>query len=262
MNIFKRYFLFKALNSASKENNRDNLLIAGFLNDHISLKILIDGWFEKRELNALESFFSNSLYPTALCFDIGANIGNHSLFFSRIFDQVISFEPYEKAFELLKINSSQVDNIQVKNFGLSDTSKQLPAKMSVGNLGATSIVSSKEESNAILKLDTLDSFVKENSLEKISYLKIDVEGHEYPVLIGGENILRKGQAVISLELEMTKHYHNCIESINFLKSCGYVDAHFLKNTFSGAISSSFQKISIDNFLKMPKKRHKMILFTK
>ena len=58
MNIFKRYFLFKALDSASKENAQNNITMAGFLNDHISLKIIIDGWFEKRELNALKSFFS------------------------------------------------------------------------------------------------------------------------------------------------------------------------------------------------------------
>ena len=58
MNIFKRYFLFKALDSASKENTQNNIAMAGFLNDHISLKIIIDGWFEKRELNALKTFFS------------------------------------------------------------------------------------------------------------------------------------------------------------------------------------------------------------
>ena len=262
MNIFKRYFLFKALNSASKENAQNNITMAGFLNDHISLKIIIDGWFEKRELNALKSFFSQGHFSKALCLDIGANIGNHSLFFSTIFNKVIAFEPYEKAFDLLKINSSQVDNIQVNNFGFSDASRELPAQIVFGNIGATSIVSSPEQSNTILKVETLDSFVKENSLEGISFIKIDVEGHEYSVLVGAEDTLKKENAVISLELEMTNYYENCIESINFLKSCGYSEAHILKKSFSGAISSNFKKISIDNFLKLPRKRHKMVLFTK
>ena len=114
MNIFKRFFLFKALNLVSKKNAKENFHLVGFLNDHISLKIIIDGWFEKRELNALKSFFSKNHYPKTLCIDAGANIGNHSLFFSRVFDQVIAFEPYNKAFELLKINTSQVDNVQIK----------------------------------------------------------------------------------------------------------------------------------------------------
>ena len=262
VNIFKRYFLFKALNSVSKKNAKENFHLVGFLNDHISLKIIIDGWFEKRELNALKSFFSENHYPTTLCIDAGANIGNHSLFFSRVFDQVIALEPYNKAFELLKINTSEVDNIQVKNFGFSDVPKQLPAKTISGNIGATSIVPAEQGPNTKLKLDTLDSFAKENSLEEISYIKIDVEGHEHSTLIGGENTIRAGQSVISLELEMTNYYDNCIESINFLKSCGYKDAHFLKNSFSGAVASSFMKTSIDNFLKLPRKRHKMVLFTK
>ena len=262
MNIFKRFFLFKALNSASKENAQNNITMAGFLNDHISLKIIIDGWFEKRELNALESFFSQRHFSKALCLDIGANIGNHSLFFSTIFKEVIAFEPYDKAFDLLKINSSQVDNIQVNNFGFSDASKELPAQIVFGNIGATSIVSSPEQSNTILKVETLDSFAKENSLKGISFIKIDVEGHEYSVLVGARDTLIKENAVISLELEMTNYYENCIESVNFLKSCGYSEAHILKNTFSGAISSNFKKTSIDNFLKLPRKRHKMVLFTK
>ena len=262
MNIFKRYFLFKALDSASKKNTQNNIALAGFLNDHISLKIIIDGWFEKRELNALKSFFSQRHFSKDLCLDIGANIGNHSLFFSTIFDEVIAFEPYDKAFDLLKINSSQVDNIQVNNFGFSDASKELPAQIVFGNIGATSIVSSAEQSNTILKVETLDSFANEKSLEGISFIKIDVEGHEYSVLVGAEDTLKKENAVISLELEMTNFYENCIESINFLKSCGYSEAHILKNSFSGAISSSFIKTSIDNFLNLPRKRHKMVLFTK
>ena len=262
MNIFKRFILFKALDSAPKEKTQNNFSIVGFLNDHISLKIIIDGWFERRELNALKSFFSQKHFSKALCLDIGANIGNHSLFFSTIFDEVIAFEPYDKAFDLLKINSSQADNIQVNNFGFSDASKELPAQIVFGNIGATSIVSSPEQSNTILKVETLDSFVNENSLEGISFIKIDVEGHEYSVLVGAEDTLRKENAVVSLELEMTNYYENCIKSINFLQSCGYSEAYFLKNSFSGAISSNFKKTSIDNFLKLPRKRHKMVLFTK
>jgi FkbM family methyltransferase len=262
MNIFKRYFLFKALDSASKENAQNNITMAGFLNDHISLRIIIDGWFEKRELNALKSFFSQRRFSKALCLDIGANIGNHSLFFSTIFDKVIAFEPYDKTFDLLKINSSQAVNIQVNNFGFSDASKELPAQVVFGNIGATSIVSSVEQSNTILKLETLDAFANENSLQGISFIKIDVEGHEYSVLTGAEDTLRRENAVISLELEMTNYYENCIKSINFLKSCGYSEAHFLKNSFSGAISSNFKKSTIEDFLNLPRKRHKMVLFTK
>ena len=225
MNIFKRYFLFKALDSASKENAQNNITMAGFLNDHISLKIIIDGWFEKRELNALKSFFSQSDFSKALCLDIGANIGNHSLFFSTIFKEVIAFEPYDKAFDLLKINSSQVDNIQVNNFGFSDASKELPAQIVFGNIGATSIVSSPEQSNTILKVETLDSFANENSLERISFIKIDVEGHELNVLKGFQNTIKKNQCILQIEI-----FKKNFEDVNnFLISLGYQNFYEVKN---------------------------------
>ncbi len=262
MNIIKRFILFKALRSFAKKNSIDGLPITGVLNDHISLKILIDGWFEKRELFALENFFKINNFPTKLCIDIGANIGNHSLFFSKFFDKVISFEPLLKTYKILEINSLLVDNLEIHNFGISDSDKQMPALVSEGNLGATKLVDFKDDFNSTLNLKKLDAFLEEKKIKEVSYIKYDIEGHEIFALRGSEQVIKNSSPLISLELEMTKHYENCLEAINFLEECGYKSAYILKNSFSGGLPSNFKKLSIDDFLKIKKRRHKMVLFSK
>ena len=82
MNILTRFILSRAMRRAAKESSLINLPIATYANDYITQKIILDGWFEKRELYALEDFFLSKKLDTKICIDAGANIGNHSLFFS------------------------------------------------------------------------------------------------------------------------------------------------------------------------------------
>ena len=236
--------------------------LVGVLNDYMSLKIIIDGWFERRELDALKQFFLTNNYPTKLCLDVGANIGNHSLFFSKIFDHVISFEPFFKTYKILEINSLLVDNVKTFNFGISDSDKQMPAAVSEGNLGATRLVDPGDDFDETLNLKKLDTFLEEKKIKEVSYVKYDIEGHEIFALRGSEQIIKNSSPIISLELEMTKHYKNCLEAIKFIEKCGYKSVYILKSSFSGGLPSSFKKLSIDDFLQMRKRRHKMVLFSK
>ena len=54
------------------------------------------------------------------------------------------------------------------------------------------------------QLTTLDSFVKENGIDKIDFIKIDVEGNEKFVLEGGKETLEKYRPLVYTEL-LRKH---------------------------------------------------------
>ncbi len=60
--------------------------LATYSFDYIGTTISIDGVYEVRELDLINCFFeehySDDLKGT--CLDIGANIGNHSVYFSKI----------------------------------------------------------------------------------------------------------------------------------------------------------------------------------
>lgn len=93
--------------------------------DSTGLYININGRYENSQLQLVEEFIRQKL-PNAkdqIVLDVGANIGNHSVFFSKFFKKVYSFEPNPITYEVLKINSKYVTefkNIEPLNFGLSN----------------------------------------------------------------------------------------------------------------------------------------------
>ena len=96
--------------------------MAVFSSDHISHDINLDGIYEKDYLITLIKWLKSIQYNifNGIAIDIGANIGNHSVFFSKFFKKVYSFEPNPKTFELLKINAKLNNNIYVRKTGLSN----------------------------------------------------------------------------------------------------------------------------------------------
>ena len=122
-----RFFLERSLNTLSQRHVRRYRQLAVFSFDYVSTAINIDGVYE---IDELEVFFDwlISLKPQnvfdGLALDIGANIGNHSLYFSDYFSTVLSFEPQPLTFELLQLNSRLANNIKCFNVGLSSTEKK------------------------------------------------------------------------------------------------------------------------------------------
>ena len=261
MNLLTRFILSKVLRRAAKKSSSINLPIATYANDYITQKIILDGWFEKRELYAVEKFFSSMQLDKKICIDAGANIGNHSLFFSRIFERVFSFEPNKEVFKLLAINAASVSNVKPFNLGLSDKKETSKAFVDKGNLSSGKIVEDLD-SNDIFQVEKLDNFKSENNLAKISYLKIDIEGHEEAALRGAKEILISDSPVVSLEMEMTRNLKNCLSSIQILQDCGYSKAYILGHSFSGGRNSNFKETSIAEFKNRRPKRHKMVMFLK
>ena len=70
---------------------------------------------------------------------MGAYIGNHAVFFSNYFKNVISFEPNSFSYKLLDINTSKKKNIKIHNFGLSDKNQTKDFYSYENNYGGSSI---------------------------------------------------------------------------------------------------------------------------
>jgi hypothetical protein len=74
------------------------------------------------------------------------------------------------------------------------------------------------------QLMRLDDFVHDGELRRIDLIKMDVEGAEYAVCRGGENVLRKFQPTLLLELsDAALRWQNSStqQLIDFLKDIGY-----------------------------------------
>jgi FkbM family methyltransferase len=156
-------------------------------------KLIYEG-FEQSELKYLES----SLTDGDIFIDVGANIGIFSLYASRFVGQlgkVISIEPSRVTFERLleNVKLNQLGNVSPFNIGLSNRSGRLDLQVSVSGFDAWNTFSTahnnKFQSKINVQVETLDDLVQNFEKKKIRLIKIDVEGWEKFVLLGGINFL-------------------------------------------------------------------------
>ena len=133
--------------------------------------------------------------------DIGSNIGNHIIYFSKILGarKVYGFEPQKNVFGILKKNielNNLEEKTQIFNFGLGkeESSAKLD-KIERNNCGGNSIKKVKEGDLKIKVLDKL--FIK----DKINFIKIDTEGFEKDVLLGAKKIIQKNYPTVWVEVD-------------------------------------------------------------
>ena len=158
--------------------------------------------------------------------DIGSNIGLFTLILSDLIGangKVYSFEPSAYLFEKLN-NNVQVNNINnVETFKVGMGSKEDETEMYFNpqQSGLSSIVERVSE-NCIsekISITTLDKFT-DDSDKRISFIKIDTEGYEPEVLMGGINLIRKDKPVIYIELG-GKYQKSSFSAIDLLKNQNY-----------------------------------------
>lgn len=194
-----------------------------FAHDYIGTRINQYGFYNKPELELVFSFLQplREDFANSIALDIGGNIGNHALFFSKFFSTVYSYEANPVTFELLSHNSKLLNNIFVFNSGLGDKEGHFELNQNLGNMGASFIKDdSKTHSNKItVHVQRLDNIELEN--KKINFIKIDVEGMEANVIRGGIKTIEKHQPIIVFEQHLSEFKNGSTESIELLKEQGY-----------------------------------------
>ena len=199
--------------------------MAIFSHDHIGHVINIDGRYEDDYLCAafgwLGGFVEDMGESVAL--DVGANIGNHSIFFARYFREVHSFEPNPRTFELLKFNAAQAANVIPHRQGLSDAGVVGTLHENPTNMGGTFIEVCGPDTvpGTGVPLATLDSFVLNRTLGRIGFIKIDTEGFEARILRGATAVIAANHPVIMFELSPSDFGPKGSEVANLLAGMGY-----------------------------------------
>ena len=224
----------------AKKNSKKNLQLVIFSFDHIGLSINMDGRYENENLILLEKFINEKI-PNSdeeIALDIGANIGNHSIFFSKYFKKVFAFEPNPKTYDLLLINSKLISQKKIVpyNFGLSNNNGNLSLKSNPSNIGASRIISlpTNQLKNNItnIKVKIADE-IKSIQTEKISFIKIDVEGHEINALKGAENIIKSNKPIIVFEQQAKEIKNQSSEVIEYLTTLNYNFYTIVKRFYFG-----------------------------
>ena len=153
------------------------------------------------------NFVLNDIRSAKFILDIGANIGNSSLFYTSINPNayILAFEPHPNTYKLaeenLKLN--KFPNIHLLNIGLAEKKESLKLyEVNDNNPGMNRILT---ESNDFpfktIEVDRLDTVCQQHKIDKIDFIKIDVEGFEYSVLSGGREVIQTSKPVLFIEVD-------------------------------------------------------------
>jgi FkbM family methyltransferase len=128
-------------------------------------------------------------------FDIGAYKGDTAAFFAAHVGKkgkVYSFEPVKSNYDCL------VENVRKNNIGdivipvrkgCCDKSGLL--KLVSAKSGAPWSFLSEDEEGEEVEVTSLDEFVETNNISKLDFIKIDVEGQEYNVILGAQETIKR-----------------------------------------------------------------------
>jgi FkbM family methyltransferase len=197
--------------------------MAVFAFDHVGRNIALWGRYEREELDLLMQAVKSQLRPGGLCLDIGANVGNHALFFAEHFAEVWAFEPNPRTFALLSLNASLRSNVRTFAFGLSDADATAQLQVPAHNLGMASLHSrtpSSSDSTVACELRRLDSWAEVQG-RRVSLMKIDVEGHELAVLRGARELLARDRPVVVFEQAANEIHQGRSATMDLLRDAGY-----------------------------------------
>lgn len=164
------------------------------------------------------------------CFlDIGALYGAFSLAFcAKTGQRALAFEPNQASRTLLERHIAANPNFQIQAipFGLGEVSGSVPveAGFHFTALGTNSPPAATELPVDHMKVVSLDEFCAAESVDP-DLLKIDVEGFEHFVLLGGRRTLERCKPKLLIEFHtelMATHGHRLEATVAFLEDLGYV----------------------------------------
>jgi FkbM family methyltransferase len=142
-------------------------------------------------------------------FDVGANIGDYSLLLRDFLPaaSIYAFEPAASVYQELarRVNAAGADGkIKPYNLGFSDSMKLVDlyaysveghdasVLSSIDQRLPTQVLDVRTDSHEQIQVQTIDGFCEAEGIERIDFLKLDVEGHELSVLRGCERMLTTG----------------------------------------------------------------------
>ncbi|TCM78967.1 FkbM family methyltransferase [Rhodovulum steppense] len=158
--------------------------------------------YEPEELDMV----ARVLPPGATVMDVGANVGNHTVYFAKALGarRVIAVEPGARQHRLLAVNvalNGLNDRVELHRVALSDRDGNANlVRQREHNLGSSRLATSADGETAFSEGVTLvrgDTYFAQTDID---FLKIDAEGHELSVLAGLSGLIDRCRPDIFVEV--------------------------------------------------------------
>jgi FkbM family methyltransferase len=129
--------------------------------------------------------------------DVGAHVGLWARYLCEHFDAVTAYEPHPEHRQCLERNVT-AGNLTIRPVAVGEQQAMIALEHHEGRSGHTQ---RRREQLGTIPLIRLD----DEGLEAVSFIKIDVEGWEYEVLVGAEHLIKTQRPRICLEQKPHEH---------------------------------------------------------
>ena len=161
--------------------------------------------------------------------DIGAHIGRYTITSSKQVGstgKVVAIEADPDNFQLLKRNIAlnNLTNVLPLNYAVFSTRTRMKLYEQSASAKYNSVMlarAAKTKNYVEVNADTLDNILKQNGINQVNWIKIDVEGAEFEVLRGSTKMLSGENVSLLVEIhniDDPSHYDNIVD---FLKNHNY-----------------------------------------
>ncbi len=190
----------------------------------------------------------------SIAIDVGANGSNWSFWLSELVGRkgkVIAFEPHPYYFKATKfsillsfrrnitlLKSALGSEKSIIKLVIKENNKLLTYRSRI--LGANENKKNIETSN--VEINTLDNFLLNKKINNISIIKIDVEGHEFNVLKGAINTIKKHLPILIFELNLNEDVITKYTEIYKLINSFNYECYFLNNNLKLELIDDLSKI--------------------
>ncbi len=174
------------------------------------------------------------------CFDVGGNVGQYAIALSKLVGEsgaVFVFEASAFTGKILKriLTKFQLKNVVAENVAVGDRDgvvqfvtlarQDSPAPDFPASHIEGVTESARSNEKEMVQMITMDGYIKERKIGKLSFIKCDVEGAELMVFRGGTQTLRRFRPTILCEVDAKweeRYGYSPTEFIKFLEGFGYV----------------------------------------
>ncbi|MDF2369209.1 MAG: FkbM family methyltransferase [Rhizobiaceae bacterium] len=184
------------------------LTYSGDLSNAQDYIVYFYGSYEPYELDLIELLTDR--INDCVCFDIGCNMGQHTLVMSKRAKSVYAFDPLHAVSAIAdrRAKANGKTNIRFFPFGLGDenSSEEFFFDPSSRNNAMGSFVKGHDPSaQSVGRLDIRqgDDFIQSEKLDKLDFIKIDIEGFEGAAIKGLENGIARLRPFIMMEISNT-----------------------------------------------------------
>ncbi|WP_286233232.1 FkbM family methyltransferase [Thalassotalea sediminis] len=159
-------------------------------------------------------YFAQDLFDISdheVLLDVGGFDGDSIRDFTSIcnsqFDKIISLEPFDENFKKLTQTVKELGliNVVLINKGAWSESTTLSFSITEENIDNKITVEGQGTEN--ISVDTLDNIIDECDIDKISLIKMDINGAEYEALRGAEHTLNTFRPNIAVKMHVKEDFY-------------------------------------------------------